>query len=1149
MNCITRTGRLCLSSLAVLLFLVFSSSGLFAQKVLKIDVKDVSLEQVLELVKEQTDYKFSYTEALEADKIKVSVTVSGQPAEEFFKSFFPKYGIEYKIMGKLVALTPVSKNAQRNKIDVKGVVLDKTTGEPLPGAVVYLKGNNSFSAVTDLDGVYTISGIPSDGILVCQMVGMQQAEIEVAGRSKVDVSLDQDIISLDDVVVTGYQTISKERAASSFAVISKESIDEKISTDIMSRIEGSVAGMTSYRGDIQIRGKSTISGNDTPLYVVDGVPYEGSLSAINPADVVNITVLKDASAASIYGARSANGVIVITTRSGHSGPTRVNYNGTVKITPLPDPSYQNLMSSSEFIDFQRELFNINPGSVQGGYYVNEVRSLLFDHKNGVISDAELETQLDVYRNRDNTQQIKDAFLRNASVSHVHNLSLSGGSDKYNYALSFQYNQNFPYERVQSSDMIGFNLKNTFKFYKWFKADIGLLGNISKYDYSNGFTGMTEYMGGRASYINLFDEEGNPIHWYQTKSQEEIDRLKGEGLLDETYYPLEELDKERIQSKSSYLNLNANFNFIIAEGLSFDLRYSNDFGFGYTKRLYDKDSWTVKTMINDATQIKDGEIIQNIPTGGQVQEGRTDKNSYTLRAQVNYNKTFAEKHNVSVIAGAERRAVKSSGTNTFNVGYDDNSLQYKVIDEKMLGKTLVGTESLNGRFTYSRKSNSYSYTENRYVSFYANASYSFNDRFTATASIRMDQSNLFGTDPKYQYRPLWSAGGQYRILDERNVNWIDRLSVRLTYGINGNIAKMSGPFLTVVDAGINGYINDYSSKVKFPPNSGLRWEKTGVWNLALDFNLFKSRLSGTIEFYNKNTTDLLHEKTYDPSYGWTSVTVNYGDMYNRGVEVSLSSVNVTTRNFMWKTNFNFSYNKNMLTRIENSNSAPIYYVQNGQIREGMSMSTLYSTRWAGLSEEGKPLAYNKNGEIVSSFADLTIDDLVCSGVATPPYMASLSNYVRWKGLSMSILWTYYGGHVLRGVSGAYITGTALSTNQDRLTGNFWRKPGDENNPETTPAIMKGVNSNIQNLWKAADKHVQKADYFKLNSIVFNYNLSKRLLQSTFIKDVKLSLQIDNLCKIVFNDQGLDPESWTGVSLSPSRGRKQPVVFSFGLNLKF
>ena len=151
--------------------------------------------------------------------------------------------------------------------------------------------------------------------------------------------------------------------------------------------------------------------------------------------------------------------------------------------------------------------------------------------------------------------------------------------------------------------------------------------------------------------------------------------------------------------------------------------------------------------------------------------------------------------------------------------------------------------------------------------------------------------------------------------------------------------------------------------------------------------------------------------------------------------------------------------------------------------------------------------------------------------------------------MSILWTYYGGHVLRGVSGAYITGTALSTNQDRLTGNFWRKPGDENNPETTPAIMKGVNSNIQNLWKAADKHVQKADYFKLSSIVFNYNLSKRLLQSTFIKDVKLSLQIDNLCKIVFNDQGLDPESWTGVSLSPSRGRKQPVVFSFGLNLKF
>ena len=217
-------------------------------------------------------------------------------------------------------------------------------------------------------------------------------------------------------------------------------------------------------------------------------------------------------------------------------------------------------------------------------------------------------------------------------------------------------------------------------------------------------------------------------------------------------------------------------------------------------------------------------------------------------------------------------------------------------------------------------------------FYGNASYTFDDKLSLTASMRIDQSNLFGTDPKYQYRPLWSVGAQYRLLGPEQVSWIDRLAFRATYGINGNVAKMSGPFLTVSDGGVNGWINDYSSYVTYPPNSGLRWEKTAVVNIGVDFDLLQSRLGGSIEFYNKNTTDLLYNKTGDPTYGWNSLMVNYGDMYNRGVEIHLNTVNIAVKDFVWKSMLNFSYNKNKLTRIENTRNDAIYYVNGGQIRE-------------------------------------------------------------------------------------------------------------------------------------------------------------------------------------------------------------------------
>lgn len=376
------------------------------------------------------------------------------------------------------------------------------------------------------------------------------------------------------MVVTGYQTLSKERATGSFAVLTNKDFEHKLQPGIISRIEGMAAGLTNYKGDLRIRGKATISGVSTPLYVVDGVPYEGSLDAINPSEIANITILKDATAASIYGSRSANGVIVIMTKKG-AGKSTIEYNGSVVITPLRDDrDYLNLMNSEELVDWQVEMFNTyhSPySSSDKRYYQNEVLNLLYENEAGNISDDEMNRQLNIYRNRNNYNELKDNFLRTA-ITHQHNLALRGSSDRYQYSASVNYMQNILQTKGQDNDRVGFNLRSSYNFFEWLRADLGVVGSYTKADYDNGFTPSTYLTGGRASYQTLFDEDGNPLNWYQTKSRSEIDRLVGLGLNDESFYPLEEMHRKSYFSKSNYSNVNVALNVKIIEGLDVDLRY-------------------------------------------------------------------------------------------------------------------------------------------------------------------------------------------------------------------------------------------------------------------------------------------------------------------------------------------------------------------------------------------------------------------------------------------------------------------------------------------------------------------------------------------------------------------------------------------------
>ncbi len=1041
----------------------------------------------------------------------------------------------------------------QSKITVKGVVFDEE-GYPVPGANIIVKGS-TVGTITDIEGNFSIIAEAGQSLSV-SFVGYEKQEVLiVAGKTNYTIHLNTESEVLSEVVVTGYQTISKERAAGSFSILRQDDMQDKMQTNILDRMEGMVAGMkTNPNGSLEIRGISTLVGNTKPLYVVDGIPYEGDIQAINPSEIVNITVLKDASAASIYGARSANGVIVITTRNGEVGKPKVRYNGTIKFEPLPDRGYMNLTSSKELVDLQKELFGYfhNTWDESSPNFMNEVYDLMYRNEAGLINDAELEKQLDVYRYRERYHQILDEFVRRSNTTHQHNLSISGGSDIYKYALSANYQQQLPHEKEKKMDKYGFSLKNQFDFFKWLTVDVNILNSTNGSDYDNGFSGYGMLYSG-SSYRMLREADGSPTQWYSTgKNQAEIDRLNSLGLRDETYYPVTSMNTAHKYEKNSYWNINVGAKFKIAKGLSFDIRYQTEKTNGYNKQYYTKNYYKVNQMINDATVIdkKTGKVTHYVPEGGQMKETWARDNSYTLRAQLNFNREFSSKHAVQMIAGAERRKVVNQFTMLHKYGYDDNSLSWKAIDELTLSSNIRGTESVFGSFSFANSKlgdDTFSYVDNRYVSFYGNASYTYNHRLNFTGSIRIDQSNLFGTDSKYQYKPLWSLGAKYVVLE--NLGFLDRLSARMTYGINGNVAKNVGPYMIVRDDGSNYYTNEYQAVISSAPNNSLRWEKTKLFNIGVDFNMFKNRLNGSIEFYNKATDDLLGDRLTDATSGWPKLMQNYGSMVNRGVELTLQGMVLSTKDFSWDASFMFSYNKNKLTKLDAAGTSANYWYSRDREKVGYPLGSIFAIRYAGLDEEGNPIAYKADGTIINSSRDLEAEDLKYVGTRHAPYSASLSNHFKYKNFDLSFMFVYYGGNVMRDVASSYmftmypVLNYTSAMDRDRL--NFWREPGDEKDPDMNPAFQFRNGKTCADLWRYADKHIEKGDYIKLRDITVGYTFPKEWLRKAYIQSLRFSLQIQNSFYWAANKKHLDPE----VATDSSRGQHLPATYTLGLAIDF
>ena len=865
----------------------------------------------------------------------------------------------------------------------------------------------------------------------------------------------------------------------------------------------------------------------------------------------NITLLKDASSASIYGAQAANGVIVITTQSGMKGKPVINYEGSYNITPATNFDRYNLSTSSELVDLEQEsfdrFFSKHPWPLLKSRKVllSKVFDILYMKKNGTISGEEANIQIEKLRNSDNRDQLNKYILRPQQI-HQHNISISGGSERESYYISGIYKGVSETLRGNSNESVNVNLRTDFMLSEKLKLNIGSNLNIYK-AIQNAVSGN---LLGYPSYEMLKDEDGEDLAINYRKPYYEIQRLLGRNLLSEAYFPLKENACVDINSKSLNVRNFVALNYKIFENLSVEAKYQFERGAYKSSKYYSESSNTAISMINDFAQVNsDGTIKFNIPYGGQLIETRRDNFSQTFRLQVNFDKTTSDnKHDISAIAGAERRKITMSSTTLQKFGYNNKDNTYTPINASSLG-FIYGTESIDGYSMYNETMyNKFVETDDRYVSFYTNASYTYNKKYTLTGSLRVDQSNLWGTDPSVQYKPLWSVGAAWKMSDEKffRVPWVDRLNLRLSYGINGNIPKDAGPYVRLAPYYSSSlFLHGYY--VSSPPNYNLTWERTAVTNLGIDMSILNNRINTSIELYNKNTTDLLGPITTDPTQGFQSVIVNYGSMFNRGVELGINTENIESKNFSWNTSFNLSYNKNEMTEIANSALAVSAWAGRTVNVVGKPYGSVYAYRWAGLSSDGEPQVYNENGERVKSTSNVnSVDALTCVGTLIPKLSGGIENALFYKNFKLSFLFVFYGGNVFKkDVADIQGTNRGLTMNYNRVLNNRWKKAGDELITDVPKFDISPDNVDRLNMYKAVEQHWVTGDYIKLRNIELGYSIPQKYLQKINLTNATLKLFANNIFHISKNKENLDPEMFT------TEGARNPIMpsYTLSLNIKF
>ena len=1010
---------------------------------------------------------------------------------------------------------------------------------PMPGVNVFIKGTDT-GTQTDFDGKYSLTAAPDD-IIVFSFIGTKTIEKTVGTEDQINVIMEDDTDSLEEVVVVGYGTQKKSDLTGAVANVSSEELMTQPVSNAFQALQGKAAGVditSSERpgtiGTIRIRGNRSLTASNSPLYVVDGVPLlsASAIETINPRDIESIDILKDASSTAIYGSRGANGVIIVTTKQGKTGRFTLNYAGTVTASNIVDQSPS--MSAADFIDFRRwAAYNLDSSTyAHPDSPTRENDALIFD------------SPLDGQTSRDNVLQgwengnfdasrVRDRdwtdYVSQTGILSEHTISASGGTEKMNAYASFGYLNNEGTQKGQFYERYSTKLSASITPVNWFTLDANLNLSWSEQDY--GFSTL----GGRSnSSPNAIYGAAKGIYNFAVPYDSEGNLVINPGGETTIFTIIDEWNKSTQQSETlrALGSLSAKIDigeiFTPLKGLNYQFRFGPDFRH-FREGVY-IDGTSSHRINSDGSEGTNYARLNN----------RRDF-SWTLDNIINYNRTFADKHNLglTLLQTASSWNIESSSMGANNIPLDTMEwYNFGAIDVSNPDNNVGIGSGLN---------------ERQLSSYMVRANYGLNDKYLLTVSGRWDGASQLGEGNKWDFFP--SAALAWK-LDKENfledTDWISSLKLRLGFGTTGNSAV--SPYATKGDIisiflPFNGLSNQmgyttnepyYSRDQLSMANPNLGWEKTTQYNLGVDFGLWKNRISGSINVYRSYTSDLLMSVNIPTLTGFPSTIANIGKTNNQGFEVSLNAVPVHSGEFYWETNLNAAWQKDEIEELA--------YGENDMVDNrwfiGESIGVIFGYDNEGLwqdtpEDQAEMALWNENGYNFSpgnvrpkdqdGDYDMTIDDRVILGNSAPRWTLGWNNSFSYKGIELSTLIISRLGYT------SSIGGEALTAHANQREVDYWTP--DNPNAEFQKPILGQATSGSQDDFSGL-LGIRDAGFVKIRNISLGYNFSQDFCSKIGLSNLKIYAQAVNPGSIY---QSVDWYDFDVNSIIFNRS------FSIGLNL--
>ncbi|WP_170123327.1 SusC/RagA family TonB-linked outer membrane protein [Pedobacter nutrimenti] len=1113
------------------------SAATFGQRI-TLSEQNTPLKEVLKKIKSQSGVNFLYADDILEQSKKVNIKLNNSPLDEALDKIFDQQPLSYELKENTVVLklkTPSFLEklaaAWRNA-DVHCRVEDEK-GEPLPGASVRIKGT-SRAVVTDDKGEFTIKQLEENTVLVISYLGYKTKEIlakEVSGSSAIQLEPAAGELKEVGIISTGYQNLNKERATGSFVQVDNQLLNRSVSTDVLSRLDRVTSGVIFNKsanktpGDpaISVRGRSTIRANTDPLIVLDNFPYEGDLNNINPSDIESVTILKDAAAASIWGVRAGNGVIVLTSKKGkYNQLPKISMNSNVSITGKPDLFSVPQMSSAEYIEYQKYLFDHGnyDGALKYTPYLAQspVVDILDAERKGALSHSDAAAKLSALSKIDARNDYSKYFLRN-EVNQQYALNITGGSAYHMYYFSAGYDKNLATSVSSDYNRLTVNARNTFNLLKdrmELSTDISFTRSIAR---SNTGGYAITY-----PYVQLADQNGKALPVSTFYSQVAKDKYLNSGLLDWNYYPLNErlVQNSKTQMSNYRLNLGLNYK-IIPKTLNLEFLYQYQRGMDDFESIKDLDSYSTRNLINTYSQIDPitGVITRPVPLGAVANFSSSNSKNNTGRLQLNFQKILKNDHEIDALIGTELKDYTEFSRLIRLYGYQTSTATDVMVDYFRDFPFLL--EKRSGKI---EKYGSQGGSTDRFVSYYANIGYRYKNKYGFSASARKDESNLFGVDANLKGVPLYSLGVSWNAHKESfyPFQFLPYLRLRLTNGYNGNLSKNLSAYVTASAEPSDGIYNLPFQYIVNPPNPNLSWEKVRVNNAALDFGLKDNMITGTIEYYTKKGTNLIGNSPIAPQSGVVKFTGNSASILTKGIDLALNSINLKGT-LGWTTNFLLSYVKDKVIeyKVQQAVSSNYVTLNYNAPMLGKPYSALFSYRWAGLDNLGNPQGYF-NGQISKDYAGIqntsNLNNLVYHGPASPIVFGSFRNNFFYKGFELSVNLVYKMGYYFR--RGSFVGDLSYKQADYALR---WQKPGDEYSTNV-PSLIYPIDGSRERFYGGSEILVEKGDHIRLQDLKMSYTFNIQKLKSVF-SNLKLYFYASNLGAILWraNKLGLDPD-YTG-----------------------